>query len=79
MELLLNNGAPTEKDSVDGTPLQIAASRGQIKSIKLLLKYGAEVGKHNLEMHSFVDKCYLSKFHFGMVSLVVLGFQLLLL
>ncbi|XP_047937888.1 ankyrin-1-like [Salvia hispanica] len=42
MELLLNNGAPTEKDSVDGTPLQIAASRGQIKSIKLLLKYGAE-------------------------------------
>ncbi|XP_042023655.1 ankyrin repeat and SOCS box protein 12-like [Salvia splendens] len=42
MELLLNNGAPTEKDSVDGTPLQIAASQGQLKSIKLLLKFGAE-------------------------------------
>ncbi|KAL1547139.1 ankyrin-1-like [Salvia divinorum] len=42
MELLLTNGAPTEKDSVDGTPLQIAASRGQLKSIKLLLKFGAE-------------------------------------
>ncbi|XP_057803612.1 uncharacterized protein LOC131018946 [Salvia miltiorrhiza] len=41
MEILLANGAPTEIDSVDGTPLQIAASLGNLKAVKLLLRNGA--------------------------------------
>lgn len=40
-------GAPIEASSVDGTPLQCAALRGCVETVKFLLYHGAEVGKHN--------------------------------
>ena len=42
-------GALLDEDSLDGTPLQIAASRGNLKAVKSLLYWDADVGKHNLQ------------------------------
>lgn len=53
VKFLLMKGAPIEADSVNGTPLQCAASCGSVETVKLLLKNGAEVGKHIIELHSF--------------------------
>ncbi|KAL1537335.1 ankyrin-1-like isoform X1 [Salvia divinorum] len=41
MELLLNNRAPVDAQCVDGTPLQIAVSRGNVEAVKSLLSHGA--------------------------------------
>ncbi|XP_057801051.1 uncharacterized protein LOC131016379 [Salvia miltiorrhiza] len=42
MELLLLGNAAIEADSVEGTPLQCAASRGNVEAVKLLLSHGAK-------------------------------------
>ncbi|KAL1568720.1 E3 ubiquitin-protein ligase mib1-like [Salvia divinorum] len=42
VELLLAEGAFVDADSLDGTPLQIAASRGNLDAIKSLLFCGAD-------------------------------------
>ncbi|KAL1568722.1 ankyrin-1-like [Salvia divinorum] len=41
MELLLIKDAPVDVDSVDGTPLQIAVSRGNVQAVKYILSHGA--------------------------------------
>ncbi|KAI3449724.1 hypothetical protein Pfo_006389 [Paulownia fortunei] len=41
MQLLLMKGADIETDSVLGTPLQCAASRGRVESVRFLLGHGA--------------------------------------
>lgn len=51
MELLVLGGAPIEADSHNGKPLLCAASGGSVKAVKYLLNHGAEVCKHNLELH----------------------------
>ena len=51
MELLRIKGAHIETDSVDGTPLQVAASRGNAEAVKSLLSHGANVGKQNFQLH----------------------------
>ncbi|KAG8389260.1 hypothetical protein BUALT_Bualt02G0210500 [Buddleja alternifolia] len=42
MQSLLLKGADIEAKSVDGTPLQFAASRGSVESIRFLLSHGAK-------------------------------------
>ncbi|XP_042020513.1 inversin-B-like isoform X3 [Salvia splendens] len=42
VELLVAEGALLDADSVDGTPLQIAASRGNLKAVKSLLYWEAD-------------------------------------
>lgn len=54
MKLLLMKGAPMEIGSVDGTPLQCAASRGSVETVKFLLEYEAQVGMHNPKLHSLL-------------------------
>ena len=51
MELLRIKGAHIETDSVDRTPLQVAASRGNVEAVKSLLSHGANVGKQNFRLH----------------------------
>ncbi|KAL1568717.1 ankyrin-1-like isoform X2 [Salvia divinorum] len=41
LELLRIKGASIETDSVDGTPLQVAVSRGHVEAVKSLLSHGA--------------------------------------
>ncbi|KAG6394080.1 hypothetical protein SASPL_144659 [Salvia splendens] len=41
MELLLRNRAYVDAQCVDGTPLQIAVSRGDVEAVKFLLSHGA--------------------------------------
>ena len=55
VELLLIEGAVVDADSVDGTPLQIAVSRGNVEAAKGLLSRGANVGH---EINPFVDDSY---------------------
>jgi ankyrin repeat protein len=44
IELLLKNGAPTDVHGVnDWTPLHLAAARNDVESLKLLIKFGADV------------------------------------
>ncbi|XP_047973582.1 E3 ubiquitin-protein ligase mib1-like [Salvia hispanica] len=42
VELLVAEGALLDEDSLDGTPLQIAASRGNLKAVKSLLYWDAD-------------------------------------
>lgn len=57
MELLVLNGASIEADYVNGTPLHSALYHGNVKATKFLLSQGAEVCKHNLELHSLLNCC----------------------
>ncbi|XP_042021041.1 E3 ubiquitin-protein ligase MIB2-like [Salvia splendens] len=41
VQLLLMQGGLVDRDSVDGTPLQIAVSRGNVEAVKCLLSHGA--------------------------------------
>ena len=51
LDLLLNNHVWLHPDSVNGTPLQIAAYLGNAEAVKSLLSCGTDVGKLNLLLH----------------------------
>ncbi|XP_042020516.1 ankyrin-1-like isoform X2 [Salvia splendens] len=51
VDKLLLEGTFIDNDSAEGSPLQIAASRGNVQAVRALLALGADVGKHNLQLH----------------------------
>ncbi|XP_012836014.1 PREDICTED: myotrophin-like [Erythranthe guttata] len=52
MRMLLLRGAEIESNSVLGTPLQCAASRGNVDSVRFLLGHGAKPNPVSLLSHS---------------------------
>lgn len=67
LEVLLRNGAQAnfcEGDDPDlGSPLHMAAERGCIASMSLLLAYGADPNFQNKEGHTPLHRCCLQLFH----------------
>ena len=72
MELLLVEGGSVDRDSVDGTPLQLAVSRGNVEAVKCLLSHEANVGST-----TFVDDSLCSNHCLFCHLMMLLGQQFL--
>lgn len=63
VELLLARGACTDPVTCCGTPLHIAATEGQDRAMKILLRHNADVSlRHTNSALTFIASCAILKF-----------------